>query len=621
MAGRPAGGQRITGTVVRESVGQSGAANAAENAPIPVSGAVVLLLSDTRDSVIARGMTAPNGRFLLQAPGAGTYRVRVLRIGQRPLVQGPWRVGASETIDVVITATEQPVQLARFDVRAEARCRTDPDGSTLVGQLLAEARTAFLASVSAMPDGEPLASYRLYARPEDLQGEPVAAELASSVTRATARPFASLPPDSILKVGYIAIDGDSVVYRGPDAEVLLSSSFAETHCFQVVEGIGGNTGALGIAFRPTTRRRGVVDIRGTIWMRPDSTIPRVVEFQYEPVSTAEEKAAVGGMVEFATTGTGTWFVRSFALRMPRMVLHRINAVMGRRPVAPRVTQELAGIIVSGGDVLEVRVGERSVFADSAAIRHASAERDLVQAQQAVAEARALAAQQARLVVRVRDAADSVVRAADVLITVRGRETSVRTDSLGIARFESLVADTVELTVRQIGLEAQQHRFVVAAGENEVTVRMRTTGTVLDPVRTIGNRVVNARYEAVDERVRCGIPNDAVTRRDLERVRPIVLSQMLRRLKGIRIADSLGSTVAVSLRGPKPTLLGGPGLPCVLRVMVDDILMPPETSLDAISPTEVYAVELFLGPARVPPQFAGIRTDSWCGLVAIWTRIQ
>ena len=620
MAGRPAGGQRITGTVVRESVGQSVAANAAENGAIPVSGAVVLLLSDTRDSVIARGMTAPNGRFLLQAPGAGTYRVRVLRIGQRPLVQGPWRVGASETLDVVIAATEQPVQLARFDVRAEARCRTDPDGSTLVGQLLAEARTAFLASVSAMPDGEPLASYRLYARPEDLHGEPVAAELASSVTRATARPFASLPPDSILKVGYIAIDGDSVVYRGPDAEVLLSSSFAETHCFQVVEGIGGNAGALGIAFRPTTRRRGVVDIRGTIWMRPDSTVPRVVEFQYEPVSAAEEKAAVGGMVEFATTGTGTWFVRSFALRMPRMVLHRINAVMGRRPVAPRVTQELAGIIVSGGDVLEVRVGERSVFADSAAIRHAAAEQALAAAQEAAALERALEAQRARLTVRVRNEVDSIVRNAEVVVTARGQERVMRTDSLGTARFESLSADTVELSIRQVGLEAQTHRVAIAPGENDVTVLMRAIGTVLAPVRTVGNRVVNMRYEEVDTRIRHGVPNDAVTRKDLDKVRPIVLSQMLRRLRGIRIADSLGGTVAISLRGGQPNL-ADPTRPCVLRVMVDDIIMPPQTSLDAISPTEVYAVELFLGPARLPVQFAGMRTDLWCGLVAIWTRVQ
>ncbi len=616
VAPRPAGAQRITGTVTRDVSGS------------PVAGAVVLLLQETGDSVFARGVTSGSGRFLLTAPVPGTYRIRVLRIGHRPIVQGPWPVGAMTTTDVSIVVSEMPVQLAQFDVRAESRCRNNPGPATLAGQLLTEARTAFLASVSALPDGEPRASYRLYTRPEDLRGEPAGEEQGSTVTRASARPFMSLSPDSLARVGYVVLEGDSVVYRAPDAEVLLSRHFLETHCFQVVEGVGGNTGAMGIAFKPIARRRGVVDIRGTIWMRPDSAVPRVVEFQYDPVSRDEEKAGIGGMVEFATTSAGTWFVRSYALRLPRLVLHRLNAVLGRRPVAGRVSQELVGIVVSGGDVLDMRVGRQTLFVDSAALRFAEAETEVQAARQAAIQAfgagtaaptsTAAAAAMARLTVRVRAANDSVARDAEVALFTRGTEVVRRTDAFGAARFETLPPDTVELQVRQVGFEAETYLLLLTSGENEVSLQMRATGTVLDRVHTVAERPVSAREAEIDRRIRDGVPNDFVRREYIDKVNPISLLQMIRRMRGVSIGTTVeGTYVPISSRGSRPSLLD-PLRECVLRVMLDNVLLPEKYDLEAIPPMEVYAVELF-APGRIPPQFAGMRNDLWCGLIAVWTR--
>lgn len=613
----PAAAQRISGIVGRES------------GP-PVSGAVVLLLAETRDSVLARGVTSASGRFLLSAPAGGVYRVQVLRIGQRPVVQGPWQIGADETRNVAITVAEEPVRLARFDVKADGECRNNPAANTLVGQLLTESRTAFLASVSALPEGAGYTSYRLYERPEDLKGEPLAPEMGLMVTRASARPFESLPPDSIRKIGYVSIDGDSVIYRAPDAEVLLSDGFLATHCFQVVEGVGGNTGAMGIAFRPTARRRGVVDIRGTIWMRPDTALPRVVEFQYDPVSREEEKASIGGMVEFATTTAGTWFVRSFALRMPRLLLHRVNAVLGRRPIGGRVSQALNGIIVRGGDVLEVRVGERALFVDSAALRYARSESDVAAArdnalqQYYAADTTRRPAQRdssaAQLTVRVRGANDSLIAEAEVVVASRSGEVVRRTDTFGAVRFEALPPDTIELTIRRLGLEAETHVLLLATGENELSLQMRATGTVLDKVTTVADRPMTVREAEIDNRIRAGIPSDFVRRDYIDKVNPISLPQMLQRLRGISITTiPTGEKVAVSSRQDSPSLIA-PGKPCVLRTMVDNIIMPENYSLDNVPPMEVYAIELFQ-PSRIPPQFSGTRTNIWCGLIAIWTRSQ
>ncbi len=617
LSGRPAGAQRITGTVTREVT------------TVPIAGAVVLLLQDASDSVLARGVTSGAGRFVLPVPAAGTYRIRVLRIGHRPIVQGPWVVSARGNTDVNITLGETPVQLAQFDVRAESRCQNNPGPGTLAGQLLAEARTAFLSSVSALPDGEPRASYRQYVRPEDLKGEPVGPEQGSTITRASARPFTSLSPDSLERVGYISLDGDSVIYRAPDAEVLLSRRFVETHCFQVVEGVAGNTGAMGIAFKPTARKRGLVDIRGTIWMRPDSAVPRVVEFQYDPVSRDEEKAGIGGMVEFATTSTGTWFVRSYALRMPRLILHRINAVLGRRPVAGRVNQELAGIIVSGGDVLDVRVGRQALFVDSAALRYAESETEVTSARRSAiqsfesggaAASGSAAMAMARLTVRVRAANDSVARNAEVVIFTRGTEVIRRTDIFGAARFETLPPDTIELQIRQVGFEAETHVLLLASGENEVSLQMRATGTVLDKVHTVAEMPMpmTAREAEIDNRIRMGIPNDFIRREYIEQVNPISLLQMIQRMRGVAIGTTVeGTRVPITSRGSRPSLLT-PVRECVLRVMVDNVLQPEKTDLDLIPPVQVYAVELFQA-GRIPPQFAGTGNDMWCGLIAVWTR--
>ena len=96
------------------------------------------------------------------------------------------------------------------------------------------------------------------------------------------------------------------------------------------------------------------------------------------------------------------------------------------------------------------------------------------------------------------------------------------------------------------------------------------------------------------------------------------------MKRRRIADSLGSIVAVSTRGAKPTRLtnGRPGfalVQCVMRVSIDGILLPALTNIDEIVPNDVHGIEIYFGPARTPPELAGLRTDNWCGLIAVWTR--
>jgi hypothetical protein len=365
--------QQVNGTVRQEVRGT------------PVGGAVVVLLDAMRDTVLSRSATTEAGRYHLGAPSAGQYRVRVLRLGQRPVTRElmTLQAGQSTTLDIVVA--DQPVQLTGFNVRAESECRSRPDSSALAWQLLTEARTAFLASVSSSPDGESRATYRRFRREETLRGELRAPEATAAESRFTNKPFSSISLDSLQRAGYRIGNADSAEYHAPDAEVLLSQVFASTHCFRVVAGQGEHDGAFGVAFEPTaSRQRGFVDIRGTIWMRPGLPVPRVVEFTYLPESAEDRQARAGGFVEFATTPGGQWFVRTWALRMPSV---QVRTILSGRVARARTERSVLGAIVVGGSLMEMRTASRLLYQDTVEMQRAEeAKRSVMTARESLMRA-------------------------------------------------------------------------------------------------------------------------------------------------------------------------------------------------------------------------------------------
>ena len=125
----------------------------------------------------------------------------------------------------------------------------------------------------------------------------------------------------------------------------------------------------------------------------------------------------------------------------------------------------------------------------------------------------------------------------------------------------------------------------------------------------------ARYDGFEFRRQRRSGGQFITREEIERRDPKVTTDLLRRLQGLRIADSMGVPVAISTRGPK--LKYGILKNCVLRVGVNGTVSHV-LPLNSIPPVDIYGIEVY-SSASMPVEFSGSRRDGYCGLIMIWTR--
>jgi hypothetical protein len=152
--------------------------------------------------------------------------------------------------------------------------------------------------------------------------------------------------------------------------------------------------------------------------------------------------------------------------------------------------------------------------------------------------------------------------------------------------------------------------------------MYAATTTLDRLDVVDNPIVSARLEGFERRRERKNGGQFVTRADIERRMPQNTSDIMRRLQGVRIVDSMGVQLPVSTRGPKMTLTSrgaSPIAPCVMRVGVDGLMKEPYFPMNTIPVADIHGVEVYSGAATMPPEFGGARKDVGCGLIMIWTR--
>jgi carboxypeptidase family protein len=320
-----------------------------DGAPIP--GAIVTLV-DTGGATVARVLSSPIGSYLVRAPRAGTYSLRVLRIGFPAFTAPAVTLALGAAVEFTPTLPQDPIVLNDIEITGGGACSNGAEGGA-TATLLEEVRKAFGSMELALRDRDLRFLVDRYIRRSDKREIVTAAD--SATQSMTTWPVHSLPAEALARGGFVQA-ADSVdpgfvplgaaegrIWFGPDPATLFAEPFLATHCFRVIVD-RGDRDRVGLAFAPVRGRR-MSEIEGTLWLRRSTLALERLEYEYRNLPrhlAGTRSKGAGGTMEFVRLPRGLWIVSRWDLRVPIEEYHN-NAPVG-----------VAGWLDEGGRIKSIR---------------------------------------------------------------------------------------------------------------------------------------------------------------------------------------------------------------------------------------------------------------------------
>jgi CarboxypepD_reg-like domain/TonB-dependent Receptor Plug Domain len=219
-----------------------------------------------------------------------------------------------------------------------------------------------------------------------------------------------------------------------------------------------------------------------------------------------------------------------------------------------------------------------------------------------------------LVGRVHTSASLPVAGAYVAPTAGG--ASAITDSVGHFVLAHAPAGETPFTIRRIGYEPA--RFTVDIARNDTTeieimlTEQAQTLPAMQVQATNPGDALLARF--YDHRASSG-GGHFFERADIERAQPHRLTDMLRGIPGIRLETNPIQQSSVRMNRARLGAFGD----CPVQYWLDGMRVQ-EFDLDELAPRDVEALEIYAGPATLPPEYRTMAGTAICGTIAIWTRV-
>jgi len=330
----------------------------------PIPGAVVMVL-DARGQVVNRTLSGARGQYRVLRP-ATAVQLRALRLGFRPTtVVLPTPVAENTVLDLSLATVARVLEA--MDVVAAQGCPVRRDRAEAFG-LLDQARAGLLATVGVRERLPATMRVLRYERTLDLDGiaiERQVVQLDSSANATTSFNAVQSATDFVTRGFREGRDG-RFTYFGPDADVLLDERFQRGYCFSLADVTPDRVGQLGLRFAPANRRRGRVDIEGTLWIDTTQRVLRDIEFLYVGVDRIAASFASGGRVNFHALPSGISFIDRWSLRL-------VGAPDTIQTDFGVSTQEYA-IREIGGEVASARWPDSTTFVSTLATAHFTAVR-------------------------------------------------------------------------------------------------------------------------------------------------------------------------------------------------------------------------------------------------------
>jgi hypothetical protein len=144
---------------------------------------------------------------------------------------------------------------------------------------------------------------------------------------------------------------------------------------------------------------------------------------------------------------------------------------------------------------------------------------------------------------------------------------------------------------------------------ELSVRMETGSVPLPELVVEGRGEPHSKMTSFFQRKSAG-QGYFVTRDEIEKRAPRILTDMLRVVPGLRITCDFGKCQAQSFQESRR--LGA----CPIQYYLDGL--PFLGDIDEMTPDQVEGIEIYRGSASIPPEFN--RGTAFCGVIAIWSRV-
>lgn len=316
----------------------------------PVPWALVRLV-DAGGNEAATVISSASGAFHLRAAVEGTYRVQAERIGFAATVSDPLSLTSGRPSALLLTATDDPIELPPIDVGAESVCGLGRRAGPSLLAVWAEVRKALELLVGTEEGGAYDFVGEHYEYEVDRKGRPTdekrAAESTERFRFSGSSGFHAIEPDMLARLGYRFLTPEGrIQYFAPDARTLLSESFQSRHCYSVK----WDGDRLGLRFEPAALSGHKVDVDVALWLDGETGALQTIEFEYVSEGIPDYRLD-GGYVEFEQLPEGAWIVCRWWLREPiysrkASLRERRESPVGRpprppprsAPPAPRVTR-------------------------------------------------------------------------------------------------------------------------------------------------------------------------------------------------------------------------------------------------------------------------------------------
>jgi hypothetical protein len=197
------------------------------------------------------------------------------------------------------------------------------------------------------------------------------------------------------------------------------------------------------------------------------------------------------------------------------------------------------------------------------------------------------------------------------VTLWGTGVETTTNERGEFFLGALPGGTHTLDVRAVGFTpVQQPVDIIQGAAGATEVELANLGIMLDTVRVTARLYTSRKLAEFERRVRTG-QGHYILEADIERRRPMFLTDLLRMVPGVSVMPSRFGGENVLMRGD---ITGR----CRPEVFIDGARMfnDPYFPLNSIVATQdIRAVEVYSRSLTVPPEFGSM---SRCGAIVIWT---